>query len=159
MAEADKQRLAVWAHSEPSALHPHPQSAWQTPAALNPQCRLQDMDSGTGAGTGSLQLFYTWRDFGQSHQANFPIVSPGSPAILSLETPGVSSYSQGLPAIQLSYLGACSVRGRLLAMMMMMMTIVALHVRARSDSTKVLASGKYWPVRLPGTASIGPCAK
>ena len=89
MAEADKQRLAVWAHSEPSALHPHPQSAWQTPAALNPQCRLQDMDSGAGAGPESLQIFYTCRDFVQSHQANFPIVSPDSPVFLSPDTPVV----------------------------------------------------------------------
>ena len=75
MAEADRQRLAVWAHSEPFALHP--------------QCRLQDMDSGAEAGTESLQTLYTCRDFVQSHQANFPIVSPDSPVFLSPYTPVV----------------------------------------------------------------------
>ena len=123
-------------------------------------CHVSCKKAGQELEQGFPSYFIPGEILGQSHQANFPIVFPGSPAILSLDTPGVSSYSQGLPAIQLSYLGACSVRGRLLGMMMMiMMTIVALHVVARSDSTNVLASDKYWPVRLPCTASIGPCAK
>ena len=69
--------------------------------------RLEDKDSWEGAGTGSLQPFYSWRALGTEASGQFSFCFGRFSSFFMAGEPGVSSYPQGPPAIQLSYLGAC----------------------------------------------------